>query len=287
MIDPPLPPAIPDRLARPPSPRDLAVHETRIHAGRHREVRELGFGLLLFDPADAEPFWNRLAAPELADEPGSFDRQAQQAIVLFGTLGRYPHVRPLAAGNRPADLAQRLVALGFDVVAEDRSMVLHDAGPALALVARPLPDGVAIERIRSGAALPAGDPLADVAATLRSAFGVDAAREVAIAQDARSSLAIPRTEFVLVRHEGAPVAVAKRTSRRGAAYLSSIGTRPGMRGRGYGRLATAVAIAGALADGDRRTHLVVEADNHAGLALYRGLGFAEVGGVIPDLLLLR
>ena len=49
------------------------------------------------------------------------------------------------------------------------------------------------------------------------------------------------------------------------------------RGRGHGRDLLSAVIAHARQTGCARTELEVAADNHAALALYRSLGFVEVG----------
>ena len=52
-----MPPAIDaDRIRR------LLRHEAVVHSIPGRELMDLGDGLLLHDPSDAEPFWNRLEA---------------------------------------------------------------------------------------------------------------------------------------------------------------------------------------------------------------------------------
>jgi len=269
---------------RMPTARMLALHEARVHAGRRRELRDLGHGYLLHDPADPEPFWNRLVAPDFPTEAAAFDRRLAETIVLFGTLGRYPHLRPLADGIRPPDLVRRLVGAGFQAVGEDLTLVVRDPELSRRAAGGPLPGGVSIEVVAARPADPA--PLAhEIAATLVAAFIVDAPREVAIERDARSTIGRRGIEFVLARVDGTVMAVAKRTSLGGMAYLSSIGTHPAMRGRGLGRLVTAAATASALAGGDRLVHLVVESGNRAAIAMYEGLGFESVGRPVPDLLL--
>lgn len=267
-----------------PSARTLALHEARVHAGRRRELRDLGHAHLLHDPADPEPFWNRLVAPDFPAAPGAFDRRLAETIVLFGTIARYPHLRPLADGIRPPDLVRRLVAAGFEPMGEDLTMVVRDPGASRHALGGPRADGVSIDVIVSRPADPA--PLAgEIAATLAAAFGVDAQREVAIERDARSTIGRPGIAFVTARVDGAVVAVAKRTSLGGMTYLSSIGTAPAMRGRGLGGAVTAAATVAALSDGDRLAHLVVEADNRRAIAMYERLGFEVVGRPVPDLLL--
>ena len=211
--------------------RTIAIHEARVHAGGRRELRETRHGLLLHDPADAEPFWNRLVAPTFPDAAGPFDRDLAAAIVAFGALARYPHIRPVAAANQPADLTARLLRAGFDVVGEDRAMVLRDPGPGGALASGPTAHGVVVERV----APDSGDVterVAEIAGALVEAFEVGAERRAGIERDALATLLEPGVGFILVRVDGELATVAKRTSRWDATYLSSIGTRPAFRGRG-------------------------------------------------------
>ncbi|HSO28322.1 MAG TPA: hypothetical protein VLS28_00325, partial [Candidatus Sulfomarinibacteraceae bacterium] len=70
--------------------RRLARHEAAVHAGGGRELRELTDAVLLHDPTDAEPFWNRIAAPAWPEASSAFDRRLDEAVTLFATLGRLP-----------------------------------------------------------------------------------------------------------------------------------------------------------------------------------------------------
>ena len=63
--------------------RRLLLHEARVHAIPGRELRDLGDGLLLFDPNEPEPFWNRLEGVRWPSEPDAFDRRLTEALVLF------------------------------------------------------------------------------------------------------------------------------------------------------------------------------------------------------------
>ena len=44
----------------PPTMRRLLLHEARVHAIPGRDLRDLGDAILLHDPVETEPFWNRL-----------------------------------------------------------------------------------------------------------------------------------------------------------------------------------------------------------------------------------
>ena len=53
----------------PATMRRLILHETQVHAMPGRDVRDLGDAILLHDPIDPEPFWNRLAAIRWPADP--------------------------------------------------------------------------------------------------------------------------------------------------------------------------------------------------------------------------
>ena len=69
------------RLTRSPYPTDAAtsrrllLHEAAVHAVPGRQLDDLGDGLLLLDPVDPEPFWNRLEALRWPTDPDAFDRR--------------------------------------------------------------------------------------------------------------------------------------------------------------------------------------------------------------------
>ena len=118
-----------------------------------------------------------------------------------------------------------------------------------------------------------------------AAFAVEPERRVAIELEAVLGLATEAYHAILVRVDGRPAAVARRTTFAGASYLSSIGTDPAYRGRGLGRLVTSLAVTDALADASRWTYLGVFEDNAVARSLYDSVGFVPIGGVSPDLLL--
>jgi len=272
--------AIDDALAR-----RLVLHEARVQQAPGRELRDLGDAWLLHDPFDAEPFWNRLVAPVWPDQPALFDRRLDEAITLFATLGRMPHIRPLPLGNRPPDFNARLLAAGFLALGTDRRMVLVDARPSLELADRgPVVPGARIRRS------PHDPPTLDQFATavslvLAESFSVERRRIAALEADAIGCAGRPECGMILLEVHGEPVAAARRVTIEGGTYLSSIGTRPGWQGQGHGTLVTATAVADALAAGSVFVHLAVEVENQRATRLYERLGFALVGEPVPDLLL--
>src|SRR3954453_7737850 len=110
--------------------RFLERHEARVHALPGREVRDLGDAVLLHDPLDREPFWNRVNAIRWPAGADAFDRRLGETIALFAMIDRIPHVWPRDALNEPADLAERLLAQGFADVGGGHLMLLDAPEPA-------------------------------------------------------------------------------------------------------------------------------------------------------------
>jgi ribosomal protein S18 acetylase RimI-like enzyme len=262
----------------------LERHETRVHALPGREVRELGDALLLYDPLDREPFWNRVAAIRWPENPGAFDRRLAETIALFHILDRTPHIWPRPALNQPHDLAARLRANGWEDAGGGQVMLLVDPAPARRAEAEPAAD-VTVERLHALRGDEARRAAADLAVVLAESFDVEPGRQTAIELETLAMWDRPEMHAYLVRVRGEPAAAAKRATFDGATYLSSIGTRPGFRGRGLGRFVTAAASADGVASGSRWTYLGVFTDNLPAVRLYEGLGYERVGEAAPDLLL--
>ena len=262
----------------------LERHEALVHALPGRELRELGDALMLYDPIDREPFWNRVNAINWPDEPGAFDRRLAETISLFHILDRIPHIWPRPALNQPRDLTARLLANGWEDVGGGHIMLLVDPEPAR-LAETPTDHLVTIERLHQLEGEDARESAADLAMVLSESFEVEPGRQTAIELETLAMFDRPEMHGYLARVDGEPAAAAKRATFDGGSYLSSIGTRPGFRGRGLGRLVTAAATADAIAAGSRWIYLGVYTDNVPAVRLYEGLGFARVGDAAPDLLL--
>lgn len=263
--------------------RALERHETRAHAIPSREVLELGHAVVLHDPRDPDPFWNRMASVRWPDDEAGFDARLTEALALFASLGRRPHVWPSPACSEPADLAERLAAHGFQDIGGGHLMLLED--PAACPPVGPMEPGrgVTLHAIRTAA--DAGDAdCDDLGLVLAESFGALPGRAAELAADLRTTLDDPRVTLVLVRVDGEPAAAAKATTFDGLTYLSSIGTRVAFRGRGLAGLATRHALVVAGGRRPRGTYLGVFADNEPALRLYARLGFASVGES-PDMLL--
>ena len=263
--------------------RWLAWHEARAHALTSREVRDLGDAWLLYDETDREPFWNRVAGVAWPEEPVAFDRRLAELFALFAGLDRIPHVWPFPGFDEPPDLTERLLANGFVDHGGGLLLVL-DPGRAPLAVADP-PAAVTVERLHRLNGVAAVEAAEALGGVLLTAFEVEPARRVAIELEAVQGLTTDAYHAVIARVDGRPAAVARRTTFAGGSYLSSIGTDPAFRGRGLGRLVTAIAAADALEAGSRWTYLGVFEDNVVARRLYGDLGFAPIGGLAPDLLL--
>ncbi len=267
----------------PATMRFLAWHEAQAHAIGGREVRDLGDCILLHDPREPDPFWNRLSALRLPEDPAEFGRRFDELIAMFARLSRRPHVWASPLHDAPADLAERLVARGFEDLGGGLTMVLVDPGRA---VAKPdIAGSVVLEHHRCPQAAGREVLALDLAGLLVAAFRVDPLERFRLAADLEASFDAPEVTLHVARVGDRSVAIAKRTTFDGATYLSSIGTRPGWEGRGLGALVTVDAVQAGLADGGGLEYLGVFADNERRLALYRRLGFATVGGPAGDFLL--
>jgi ribosomal protein S18 acetylase RimI-like enzyme len=289
------------RIDDPELARRLVLHEAEAQQAPSRELRDLADAWLLYDPDDAEPFWNRVIAPRWPTDPAAFDRRLDEVITLFATLDRLPHIRPLPVGGQPPDLPVRLEAAGFQWLGADRRMVLVEperaeerVAAAEARVAGALGRGSVTvtrhgtDRAKAPERQRWGERrrwAAEASLVLEDAFGVDPDRRVALENDVLACVTRPGCSILLIRVDGEPAAIARRAATDAGSYLSSIGTRPAFRRRGLGSLATALALGDALHDGSPVVHLSVEVDNDPGRSLYEALGFAVIGDPAPDFLL--
>ncbi len=264
--------------------RRLLIHEARVHAIPGRELRDLGDGLLLFDPSEPEPFWNRLEGLRWPDDPDAFDRRLAEALVLFTTLDRQPHIWPAPAFDQPGDLAARLQAHGFRDMGMGCVMVLTDRDRPLAGAPRHYGPDVSLERLNASGGRPADDTIDSITTILCGAFDIEESLWPGVRREIAAALDNTAFTYYLVRLGGEPAAVAKRATFDGLSYLSSIGTAGWARGRGIGELVTATAAADAIAAGSDWIHLGVFADNTAAMRLYRRVGFELLGRPAADLL---
>src|SRR5512135_796901 len=167
----------------------LERHEARSHAIGGRETRELGDSMLLYDPRDRDPFWNRVVALRLPDDPVAFERRLVELSALFATLDRRPHVRVPPVHARPPDLRRRLGVFGYRDVGGELTMALVDPS-ALGRIPDRM-DDVSVETVSRPAA-PGRSRLADeVAGLLVAAFRVDPYARPRVAADLLGSFDAP------------------------------------------------------------------------------------------------
>jgi ribosomal protein S18 acetylase RimI-like enzyme len=243
--------------------------------------------LLLVDPDEPEPFWNRAEAIRWPTETDAFDRRLAEVMVLFASVGRQPHVWALPPHDEPRDLVARLTANGFENVGDGLLLVARDAERAGEAVARrPLDASLTLERLSGVSGRAATEAASGIVDVLLEAFGVGPERGPGVVTETLASLGDARFTHYLVRRNGRPVAVARRATFAAISYLSSIGTIGAARGLGLGRHVTAVAMIDAIRAGSEWIHLGVYADNTPARRLYESLGFAMSGDPGPDMLLI-
>ncbi len=266
--------------------RRLLIHEARVHSLPGREIRDLGDAILLHDPVDPEPFWNRAEAIRWPDDPAGFDERLGELLIHFTALVRQPHIWPGPAFDTPADLVARLESNGFRDVGGGCVMVLVDPAKAELQAVAPLPTGIRLDRLHGLTGDEAARAAADIVTVLLDAFGVEAGRRAGIEAETAASLGHGAFTYYLLSLDGSPASVARRATFDGASYLSSIGTSEWARGWGLGRAATATACVDAAAEGSEWTYLGVFTDNDVARRVYLDVGFAQVGDTCPDLLLI-
>lgn len=264
----------------------LLLHEARVHAMPGREVRDLGDALILHDPRDPEPFWNRIEAIRWPADPAAFDQRLAETLILFATLTRQPHVWPAPIHDSPDDLVARLLANGFRDVGAGCLMALVDDTRSRGVSDQDYGPSVRLERLTGLTAGALGAAVETVVGVLVDAFEVDDLRRPGVTAETRASLRNPAFTHYLVSIDGIAAAVARRATFDGASYLSSIGTAPWARGRGLGELVTLAATADAVSAGSEWIYLGVFAENDTATRLYRRAGFELVGEPAPDLLLI-
>ena len=252
--------------------RVVELHEARAHEHPGRRVADLGDAILLHDPGDPEPFLNRLSGLRLPDDPSAFDQRLGDLIRLFGTIGRRPHLWLGAGFNTPADLPSRLRRAGFREVGATFLMVLH-GGPR-AGDAAPTSGTAQVERVQRHSGFERRRLLEQAADVLIEAFDATAADRRVLGRELDPD---DRSDLCVLLLDGVAVAAGRRYTADGLTYLSSIGTRSGWSGRGYGSTVTRALVADARGESDGLIHLAVDASNARARSVYERIGFVVVG----------
>jgi ribosomal protein S18 acetylase RimI-like enzyme len=263
--------------------RFLEIHSARAVAIPGRGWHDLGDAVMLFSASEKEAFFNRLTAVRWPDEPRAFDARLRRANELFAALDRKPYVWAIPNLSTPVDLAARLAANGFVDQGGGFDMLLVKDRRELAN--EPLPKGAVLERWNCPPHEDVEALAPALALVIGESFRIPDARRPNLTAEIALTLEQARFHAYVLRIDGEPVATGERYSFDGASYLSSIGTRPGWRGRGFGRLITMALARDSLAAGYDLVYLGVYAENTPAINLYERLGFAMLGSRSADMLL--
>jgi ribosomal protein S18 acetylase RimI-like enzyme len=261
--------------------RFLEVHSARAIAIPGRGWRDLGDAAMLFSGSEREPFFNRVTAVRWPDDPAAFDRRLRDAMALFEALDRDPYFWVIPGLSTPADLVARLTANGFVNQGGGYDMILVGDPPTLG----PMPDGATIEHWHCPDDSQRPAVAEALALVIGEAFRIPAGRRAGLAAEISLTLEQSRFHGYLIRLDGQPVATGERYTFDGASYISSIGTLPEFRGRGYGRIITEALVRDSVAAGAELIYLGVYPENTSAIRLYRSLGFAILGPRSADMLL--
>lgn len=265
--------------------RFIEAHQARAIAIPGRGWRDYGDALMLFSAGEKEPFFNRLTAIRWPQEAREFDARLNEALELFAALDRKPYIWAIPGLSTPSDLIARLAANGFVDQGGGYDMVLVGDPAAVTPVA--LPKGAVLERWNqpSDAERPA---LAEaLALVIAESFHMPDGRRANLVAEISLTLGQPHFHAYLLRLDGEPVATGERYTFDGASYISSIGTRPAWRGRGFGKFITLALARDSIALGLDLNYLGVYADNARAIRLYERLGFRILGPRSSDMLLER
>lgn len=248
-----------------------------------RGWRDIGDAVMLFSGVEKDPFFNRLTAVRWPEDPQAFDARLRQALELFEAVERKPYVWVIPGLSTPADIAARLAANGFVDQGGGYDMILVK-DPA-AIPSPHLPAGAVLERWNNPSDADRPAVAGALALVIGDAFGIPEARRPNLTAEISLTLQQPYFHAYLLRIDGEPVATGERYTFDGASYISSIGTRSGWRGRGFGKLITLALARDSIALGIDLVYLGVYADNTKAIRLYDRLGFQLLGPRSADMLL--
>ena len=265
--------------------RFLEAHSVRAISIPGRGWRDFGDAVMLYSGTEQETFFNRLTAVRWPRDARAFDARLDQALELFAALDRKPYLWAIPGLSEPKDLIARLAANGFVDQGGGYDMILVRDPAGVPDV--PLPQGAVLERWNSPSDADRPAMAEALALVIGESFHIPDDRRGNLAAEISLTLEQPRFHAYLLRVDGEPVATGERYTFDGASYISSIGTRPHWRGRGFGKLITLALSRDSLAVGSDLVYLGVYADNAGAIRLYNSLGFEMLGPRSADMLLER
>jgi ribosomal protein S18 acetylase RimI-like enzyme len=263
--------------------RFLEVHPARAISIPGRAWSDFGDSVMLFSATETEPFFNRLTAVRWPQAPREFDARLRQALDLFNALERKPYFWLIPGLSTPADVVARLAANGFLDQGGGYDMVLRkepESRPQSAL-----PDRAVLEHWNCPSVADRPDHAAALALVIGESFGIPEARRDNLKAEIGLTLGQPYFHAYVIKIDGEPVATGERYTFDGASYISSIGTRPSWRGRGFGEFITRALARDSIDAGLDLIYLGVYAENGRALRLYERLGFEVLGPRSSDMLL--
>lgn len=251
------------------SPASLA-RANELHYAEAFAACALAYGGVVLDEPDLRfcasgiplSAWNRVVRATL--RPETADDQIEWVIAQARAL-HVPFVWNVGPSMRPDNLGDYLIRHGLTDDGDEPAM-----GVALATLpsALPLPDGVAIERVRDLAALE------QWVATMTDGFEAPPSflesQLEPIAHDTFDDNAAAR--YYLASLHGEPVATAALTLTGGMAGIFSVTTVPSARGRGIGGAVTLAPLLDARAAGYQ---IGVLQASEMGYPVYKRIGFTE------------
>ena len=263
--------------------RFLEVHPARAIAIPGRAWRDFGDSVMLFSATETEPFFNRLTAVRWPEDPHEFDARLRQVLELFTALERKPYFWLIPGLSTPTDVVARLAANGFVDQGGGYDMILRaepEARPQSAL-----PDRAVMEHWNCPSDADRADLADALALVIGESFRIPEVRRENLKAEIELTLGQTYFHAYVIRIDGEPVATGERYTFDGASYVSSIGTRPSWRGRGFGEFITRTLARDSIDAGLDLVYLGVYAENGRAIRLYERLGFEVLGPRSSDMLL--
>ena len=250
-----------------------------------RGWRDFGDAVMLYSGTEKEPFFNRFTAVRWPEDPHAVDARLGQALELFAALDRKPYFWAIPGLSTPSDLIARLAANGFVDQGGGYDMILV-SDPASVPDER-LPPGAVLERWNNPTEADRPALAEALALVIGESFYIPDGRRGNLVAEISLTLEQPRFHAYMLRVDGEPVATGERYTFDGASYVSSVGTRPSWRGRGFGKLITLALARDSISSGTDLVYLGVYADNARAIRLYKRLGFSLLGPRSSDMLMER